>query len=203
MSASRPTSPPQAGGTEGGTVPRLDLAPKLKRPLQIWNPLDYARLLYWCFFFPQALRWYVEIFADPQHRKATGRDLLPALRRDRVQRDLVFQGLILAVLVPPLLAAGLQGLGVSVNWLYVALGVAVGVAVGVCTPRLPDYLVLALPTAWIWSRGGGRQPRHLLAAAYCTKATGSLVDAGLGRRFAQCQPTASLHFAVHPGRAGS
>jgi hypothetical protein len=25
-------------------VPRLDLAPKLKRPLQPWNPLDYLRL---------------------------------------------------------------------------------------------------------------------------------------------------------------
>ena len=41
------------------TVPRMDLAPKLQRPLQPWNPLDYLRLLYWVFFFPQALRWYV------------------------------------------------------------------------------------------------------------------------------------------------
>jgi hypothetical protein len=39
-------------------VPRLDLAPRLKRRLQPWNPLDYLRLLYWVFFFPQALRWF-------------------------------------------------------------------------------------------------------------------------------------------------
>jgi hypothetical protein len=52
------------------SVPRLDLAPKLKRPLQLWNPLDYLRLLYWCFFFPQALRWYVETFANRSYRKA-------------------------------------------------------------------------------------------------------------------------------------
>ena len=45
-------------------VPRLDLAPKLKRPLSLWNPLDYLRLLYWVFFFPQALRWYVNTLAD-------------------------------------------------------------------------------------------------------------------------------------------
>ncbi|MDJ0615712.1 MAG: AAA-like domain-containing protein [Calothrix sp. MO_192.B10] len=43
-------------------VPRLDLAPKLKRPLSLWNPLDYLRLLYWVFYFPQALRWYVDTF---------------------------------------------------------------------------------------------------------------------------------------------
>ena len=40
-------------------VPRLDLAPKLKRPLSLSKPIDYLRLLYWVFFFPQALRWYV------------------------------------------------------------------------------------------------------------------------------------------------
>ncbi|MEG3843416.1 hypothetical protein QT986_24680, partial [Microcoleus sp. herbarium14] len=41
-------------------VPRLDLAPKFKPPLSLSKPLDYLRLLYWVFFFPQALRWYVQ-----------------------------------------------------------------------------------------------------------------------------------------------
>ena len=40
-------------------VPRLNLAPKLKRSLSLSKPIDYLRLLYWVFFFPQALRWYV------------------------------------------------------------------------------------------------------------------------------------------------
>lgn len=40
-------------------VPRLDLAPKFKGSLSLSKPLDYLRLLYWVFFFPQALRWYV------------------------------------------------------------------------------------------------------------------------------------------------
>ena len=44
------------------SVPKLDLAPKLKRPLSLWTPLDYLRLLYWVFYFPQALRWYVNTF---------------------------------------------------------------------------------------------------------------------------------------------
>ncbi len=33
------------------SIPRLDLAPKLKRPLQWWNLLDYLRLLHWVFSF--------------------------------------------------------------------------------------------------------------------------------------------------------
>jgi hypothetical protein len=41
-------------------VPRLDLSPKIKRPLSLKNPLDYLRLLYWVLFFPQAVRCYVE-----------------------------------------------------------------------------------------------------------------------------------------------
>ncbi len=46
------------------TVPRLDLAPKLKRPLSLLKPLDYLRILYWVLFFPQALRWYVDTFGS-------------------------------------------------------------------------------------------------------------------------------------------
>ena len=46
-------------------VPLLDLAPKLKRPLSLWNPLDYLLLLYWVFYFPQAIRWYVETYCEP------------------------------------------------------------------------------------------------------------------------------------------
>ena len=140
-------------------VPRLNLAPKLKRPLQPWNLLDYLRLLYWVFFFPQALRWYVETFADPKYKMATDRDLLPALREDPVQRNLALMGLLLTLLAPPLLVAGLQRMGVPVEWGGVAFGVAggvaVGVAAGVAVLRFPDHLVAMLPTAWRWSRQGG------------------------------------------------
>ncbi len=49
-------------------VPKLNLAPRLSRPLSLLNPLDYLRLLYWSFFFPQALRWYVDHFCDPPNQ---------------------------------------------------------------------------------------------------------------------------------------
>ena len=51
------------------TVPKLDLAPKRKKPLSLWNPLDYVLLLYWAFFFPQAIRWYVETFGKLEYQK--------------------------------------------------------------------------------------------------------------------------------------
>ncbi|WP_237745557.1 MULTISPECIES: hypothetical protein [Planktothrix] len=48
-------------------IPRLDLAPKLNRPLSLFNPLDYLRLLYWVFFFPQAIEWYLETFKQKKN----------------------------------------------------------------------------------------------------------------------------------------
>ncbi|MEG4503538.1 ATP-binding protein [Microcoleus sp. F6_B4] len=53
-------------------VPRLDLAPKFKQRLSLSKPIDYLRLLYWVFFFPQALRWYVQnrVFILEQHKKS-------------------------------------------------------------------------------------------------------------------------------------
>jgi len=53
------------------TVPKLDLAPKLNRPLSLWNPLDYLLLLYWVLFFPQALSWYENKYGRKSFRKLT------------------------------------------------------------------------------------------------------------------------------------
>ncbi|WP_152608830.1 hypothetical protein [Aphanizomenon flos-aquae] len=52
-------------------VPRLDLAPKLHRSLSLWNPLDYLLLLHWVFYFPQALRWYVDTFGGGLYSRRT------------------------------------------------------------------------------------------------------------------------------------
>jgi hypothetical protein len=112
-------------------VPRLDLSPRLERRLSLWNPLDYLRLLLWAFYFPQALRWYVETFVAPEYRQARGRDLLPALQNDPALRSLVLQALLVTILIPLALAGGLSALGVPIVWGGVAVGVAVGVALGV------------------------------------------------------------------------
>ncbi|NER52703.1 MAG: ATP-binding protein, partial [Symploca sp. SIO1A3] len=113
-------------------VPRLDLAPKLKRPLSLWNPLDYLRFLYWVFYFPQALRWYVDTFGggyippwEMNWRK--GWELL---RQNQIQRQLFIQGLVLTVITPFFFGLLLQVTGFSINWFWTACYVAVGVAFG-------------------------------------------------------------------------
>ncbi|QSJ15418.1 ATP-binding protein [Nostoc sp. UHCC 0702] len=85
--------------TQQPPVPRLNLAPKLKRPLSLWNPLDYLRLLYWVFFFPQALRWYVDTFGggNAPDNKINW--------QNPIQRNLLFQGLVLILVTN--LAGGL------------------------------------------------------------------------------------------------
>ncbi|MBD2544327.1 MULTISPECIES: ATP-binding protein [Planktothricoides] len=120
-------------------VPRLDLAPKLKRPLSLLNPLDYLRLLYWVFYFPQAIRWYVETFGNQKEKNndSASEYRMPWqkvgiwLREHPIESKLYIQGLILTLLTPVLISAFLQQIGVSIDWSSVAVGVAFGVAFGV------------------------------------------------------------------------
>lgn len=111
-------------------VPRLNLAPKLNRPLQLWNPLDYLRLLYWVFYFPQALRWYEGTFVAPENRGVEGKALRQAFMQDAVMRHFVLQALILCFFAAPALAWVIEQTGMPINWLGVGLGAAFGVAFG-------------------------------------------------------------------------
>lgn len=117
-------------------VPKLDLAPKRQHPLSLWNPLDYLQLLYWVFFFPQALRWYEDTFerADRPSQRNTLPEFWRQLRRNPVQLLLV-QGLILTIIVSLVCMLLLQAVGGSIDLVGVAVGVAVG---GVCVAFLAD-----------------------------------------------------------------
>jgi hypothetical protein len=99
----------------------------------LWNPLDYLRLLYWVFFFPQALRWYVDTFGGgyiPEW-EMNWRKGLELLRQKAIQRQLLLQGLVLTVIIPFALCRLLEQIGFVISWRNVAGGVAVGVAVSV------------------------------------------------------------------------
>ncbi|MEH2136415.1 ATP-binding protein [Nostoc sp.] len=111
-------------------VPRLDLAPKLKRRLSLWNPLDYLRLLYWVFFFPQALRWYVDRFGGGYipEEEMNWRKGWELLQQNAIQRHLLFQGLVLTVVTPLTIGLIFQVANIPVNWFGMAFGVAFGVA---------------------------------------------------------------------------
>jgi membrane associated rhomboid family serine protease len=76
-------------------VPRLNLAPKLRRPLSLRNPLDYLRLTCWAFFFPQAIRWYIERFGRSGLRRGDGlAQAWTALRENPVWQNLALQALL-------------------------------------------------------------------------------------------------------------
>ena len=131
--------------TQETPVHCLDLAPKLKRPLSVWNPLDYLRLLYWVFYFPQALRWYVEEFGGGYipPGEMNWRKGWELIQENIVQRNLLLQALLLTVITPLVLSAVLKFKDFDINWVGVALGVvfllafgaalaaALGVALGV------------------------------------------------------------------------
>ena len=123
-------------------VPRLDLAPKLRRPLSLWNPLDYLLLLYWVFYFPQALWWYVDTFGGgyiPEKEMNWSKGI-KILRQHPIQFQLLFQGVVLTIITPILICLCLQKLGLRVFWSGVAFGVAFGVAVGVAVLRPENWL---------------------------------------------------------------
>ncbi|VEP18466.1 hypothetical protein H1P_80021 [Hyella patelloides LEGE 07179] len=114
--------------SKDNSVPKLDLAPKLKRPLSLRNPLDYLRLLYWVFYFPQALRWYLDTFGGGYipDTEMSARKGWQILGQNSVQRNLLLQGVILTVIIPPLLCQFLEQIGIEVDWFGVAGGVALG-----------------------------------------------------------------------------
>ncbi|NCS53525.1 MAG: ATP-binding protein, partial [Microcystis aeruginosa G13-05] len=97
------------------TVPRINLAPKLKRDLSLWNPFDYLLLLYWVFYFPQAVRWYVETRGggDKLKERKTWRDKMQFLRDHPVQLRLGIQGLLLTVITPLIICSIAANLGLS------------------------------------------------------------------------------------------
>ncbi|MDG4551785.1 MAG: ATP-binding protein, partial [Candidatus Contendobacter sp.] len=103
--------------------PPLPYAPRRQRPLSLWNPLDYLVLLYWVFYFPQALRWYEETFFELPDIKGW-----QAVRQDAIQRRLALQGLLVMMATAFGLALLFSELGLKVDWFGVAGGVAVGVA---------------------------------------------------------------------------
>ena len=120
-------------GTPTTQVPLLDLAPKLKRPLSLWNPLDYLLLLYWVFYFPQAIRWYVETYCEPEPEsdRLTWQHRWQLIRNSPRKWQLALMGLLLEITVPILICSGLERFGFSIRWFLLELGVELGVAFGV------------------------------------------------------------------------
>lgn len=113
------------------TVPNLDLAPKLERPLQLWNPLDYLRLLYWIFFFPHALRRYTEVFASGEYTEEFGwQKKLRTWWSNPIYRRLLLQALGCIVGTPLFLTLLLRVVGISLEWFGVIIGLSASITLG-------------------------------------------------------------------------
>jgi hypothetical protein len=156
--------------TATSQVPLLDLAPKLKRPLSLWNPLDYLRLLYWVFYFPQAIRWYVETYCEPlpESSRLTWEQRWELIQNNPRKRQLAIMGLCLGTVAPILFCFILERLGSEVDWNFILIliscssllslivGLLFGVAGGVITiVSLPitfsiAYCVWRSIAWWIW-----------------------------------------------------
>ena len=100
------------------SVPRLDLAPKLRCPLSLWNPLDYLRLLYWIFFFPQVLVWYEDNFAGGfvLNEVINWQERWELLRANKIKLNLFIQAFILTIFGPIVINLIFQLIGTSINW---------------------------------------------------------------------------------------
>lgn len=103
-------------------VPRLDLAPKIKGALSLSKPIDYLRLLYWVFFFPQALRWYVYTRVSiPEHNKNSKND--SGLLLDPIAR-LLIQVMVITFITLLTWSITIKIINIDLNWNYVSTGIS-------------------------------------------------------------------------------
>lgn len=104
----------------GQTVPELDLSPRLQQSLSAWRPLDNLRLLYWVFFSPQSLRWYLKTFGG-ENPNGSGSE----------QNRLIGRIALTLLMILLLVGMGLSVLGAApFNWFFMLTGVVLGAALG-------------------------------------------------------------------------
>jgi hypothetical protein len=73
----------------------LPYAPQREKPVSLKYHLDYFTLLYWVFYFSQAIRWYFAKFGSP-HLETNRKE---AFQKDPIQRNLAIQGLTITITI--------------------------------------------------------------------------------------------------------
>jgi hypothetical protein len=110
----------------------FEAAPGLARPLSPWNPFDYARLLFWCLFFPQALQAYVELFVRRDFDRAMSLAERARLAgADALLKNLLLQALLLEAALFLAIGGGLRLSGLHFTWSGVAVGIFFGLIRGI------------------------------------------------------------------------
>jgi hypothetical protein len=141
-------------------VVKIDLAPKLKRPLSLWNPLDYLRLIYWVFYFPQALWWYEKTFSNGTDFSdaQTLQERWQWLQQNYIQPRLILQSFIILLVINFGGVKLLETLGFKVNWPTIFWGVAVSLISGIVSGisfRMVSFMALVMvsSTAFVVALG--------------------------------------------------
>lgn len=115
-------------------VPLINLAPNRDNPLSLWNPLDYGLLLYWVFFFPQALRWYVKKFtkiASLEKQANSHRERLKIIWQDAALRNFYIQAVIVTIVTAFAIGVVLTLSNVPFEWRSMLISLACSVFIAV------------------------------------------------------------------------
>lgn len=105
-------------------VSRMDLTPRLNRTLKLKRPLDYFILLYWLFFFPQAMRHYIDTHTKTRYKNGGDNGLWLILRDDPELRNLALQGYLVVPLISAIIAVIMRLLGLTMNWVVFMTSIA-------------------------------------------------------------------------------
>lgn len=108
----------------------LNPAPQLKRPLSFYNPVDYLRILYWAFFFPQAFRWYINKWENSHNGSNTPNNPPKTLNRSSLQRRLGIQAMITLFTTVPAGSLVLAGFGLTPSWEIMAASLIIATVFG-------------------------------------------------------------------------
>lgn len=149
------------------------LAPRVaprRAQLSLWDPLSYARLLYWAFLYPQALREYVSDWIPSDH---SGRGLA-ALRQGR-RRDLVIQAFIVGVVGALALSVVIGQLFLVTSWTGVLFGMTLGLLFGLASGLALDLATGVALTIVCAIMGGALSGLALGQMAAWERVTPSLV----------------------------
>ena len=149
------------------------LAPRAaprRAQLSLWDPLSYARLLYWAFLYPQALREYVADWIPADH---SGRGLA-ALRQGR-RRDLVIQTFIVGAVGALALSLVIGQLFLVTSWTGVLFGVTLGLLLGLVSGLALDLATGVALTIVCAIMGGALSGLALGQMAAWERVTPSLV----------------------------
>ncbi len=115
--------------SQSNTIPKLDLAPQLKRPLSIWNPFGLSFDFILDFFLSSSIKWYEDEYCGRnwQKQSTVNNEQWQKLRQHSQLLKFLFQGILLNITTPYFVCLILDNyLNIKIDWSGVAFGIGIG-----------------------------------------------------------------------------